>query len=752
MPDSVTLGGLHVDADDPVVWEFRTGTQPVWKTFTCTPAEAKALLYARGPLTLEIKEAGKPDRRIEHLWVLFEEAGPNPYVARVRVFDRRWFWQYGHILRRYNMRRKNGFFRIVAEDVEELERVSDEFQFLPPTVIVGDGGQVVRWEPLQMLRDVATRAVEIEARQAIAGGIIGSPAPVVFDFPEGTVPSVPVVDLAIDDRADTAVMRAMQQVPALAVTVDADGAVVFFDRTDGRERDLLPENLGGPLGPEMEDGGHVIMADHANEAPSEIHLLATISAEVRLTFDAAMQRAGIIDERGRYLYNVIRNPLYQFDVAGVALPQGTPIDTHTFLAWLPEVPYGGELTDRHIREGMIPESDFFSRVLEVGALTVDYDWASVVDGFLADFYQTFRVARVWHDSVLEWRDHRVTTVNNANGEPGPAMAWGGYFRKGSERSKFRDYAESNDADGDKMHYGFNVNGYRDVLDASARPVPADVRFVDSARGLLRLDFKRDKWNVFTTTLPAQIETDKLPAFHAPGVTTAPISFNSVKQVGDSLPALDDQHKVSVIVTAVPAAPNDARQLYRIVIRPGDLSPNVSPAIRSIAERARGPIKEIRLPPDVELARLRWLDSRAGDIENLFGVGDVYSRIAAAAGGDASIPEPNLEGLCVNATTNIGPPGNGGAHLGAPLDELAHAAAERMWATYVDHPQGQFASDAFATADWPKIRGWLESLYVTVQPTGDTTLTARFPERLEEVDWRASLPRDVQSRILREVPL
>lgn len=748
MPQSVTLGGLDIIAEDEVIWSQTAGVSPSWQSFLCEPAVADALLAGRGPHTLVITKDDGERQEWTNLWALVKEAGPDPHMDRLRVYDRRWFWRYGHILRRFNMRRKAGFFRISANDVPELERVEPLYQFATYSVRSYEG-TIVRWSARQVVEDVVQNAAEIEASlggQGAGGGLVGGVAPVKFELSGGAdVPDIPIIDLEIDERADTAVTRVLNYMPELSITVDPDGTIVVFDRTRGDEFELTPkDDPNDSPGPEVVGGGHSVVIDHANEAPAEIHFLFTVEAEVRLDYDAEDERNNDPDESARKIYNVLPVPDYSFQAGTFTAAQGTFLDMQDYISLLPETPFGGSLNDEMIREGMLPFSDIFPSIIEVGSLTVDDDWAARAEGIHAHFYQTFRVARDWHDRVKEWRLYRTATVNQATGTRAPANAWGGYFRLGSDRSQFRDYSQTN-APGE-MHYGFNVDGYRSTLDSEARPLPALVTNYDLEQGVFRLSFQPDPLRVYTQFLPAQISSLKIPAFHRPGEqSTTPISFDSLKQPGDSLPQLVSDHKLSVVLTAVPAAPNDQRQLYRVIVRPSDLPATVPPLVREAASGARGPVQQVRVPPSVEVARIRWLDGRSDEIENLFGVGE---KVAPDV---RNVRDALLGDLCVNANGSNATPINnwpGGAHIGAPLDEIATAMASRIWASYVKHPQGQSTYDM--QSDRLKLRGWVSGVDHMVMPDGSTFTSVRFPDRLQELDWVALLPREVQAQLLREV--
>ena len=123
------------------------------------------------------------------------------------------------------------------------------------------------------------------------------------------------------------------------------------------------------------------------------------------------------------------------------------------------------------------------------------------------------------------------------------------------------------------------------------------------------------------------------------------------------PKLSSAHKIAIIVTAIPAAPNTSQQLHRIVVTPSEVA-NLLPG--GAPPAGRGPILEIRVPGSVETARIPWVDSKRTDIERAFGI---------------QPGEPNFANFVINEKK--------GEDGSASLNAIALAEAASAYAAFSD---------------------------------------------------------------------
>lgn len=715
MLTTATLGPVELLTDAPVSWPDVPGVHPAEVEFAVTPADLKTLLELRGPLTLTISPGGDGEKKVvRNLWALRGAPGPSPHQPRVLVMDRRWFWAYPHITRNYNIRRRTGYYRISANDVEELERTEERFNYALFSLIDGE-----RVTPTAAMQSILSELSEFEAENGGAPFLL-RPGPLP--------PETSFEDCNINGDGQVALAQMLAFLPGLDLRINELGDVVLFDRSeDGASERVLAAVL-----PETVGGGHTMRISHANEAPREIEFLFPIEAELRFDFIERTENDTAPvdpDETLRELKAVIPLPDYQLTVAGSLEVQGTIVGYQDYLSALPALPSGGRLTDKMVRAAFMPFMDLWSSILTVGLVDTDSDWSARVSALQQYYRRMMRLPRGWHDRVLAWRAYRVATVNQATGARAPAMVYADHAILGGQRSQLRNYR-----DREELVYAINVDGYRETIDAQARPSPASVRLYDADQGVVMWDFHVDPYRVYEAVLPSKIEPETGPAYGVPsGDSRRPITFDSIKQPGSGVPRLAGEHKAALILTATPGAPNNSRQYYSVVVKPDDVFGKVSPLVMESARRARGPRMQIKISQGMETARLRWIDDRSDDFERLFGIQD---------------GTPDLDGLCINAS------GNGrdieilgaGAISGASLDEICKARAARIWASYADHPQGT-STGAMANVG---IDGWVSSLVSTLYPDGTATTMATFPDRLPQLDMAALLDAGTRAILQREV--
>jgi hypothetical protein len=176
------------------------------------------------------------------------------------------------------------------------------------------------------------------------------------------------------------------------------------------------------------------------------------------------------------------------------------------------------------------------------------------------------------------------------------------------------------------------------------------------------------------------------------------------------------YKCIILVSAIPAVPNDETQLFRVKVVPADV-----PGMGDLGP-FDGPIMELRVNPGLETARIAWLDSRADDIERLFGITE---------------GEPNIADLVINEH-----PGRG-AQAGS-LNEIAKAAAARVWAGLCDRNQGTARFDAVLAP----LRGMIDRMTLEVAPSGERSTTLETGARAPQISLFSLLPSDVRAFVMK----
>lgn len=712
MPTVCTLGGFELPADAPIPWANVAGTKPAEHEIEVFPEDVKRILALRGPIELKCGKA-----TWTNLWAIRESTGSDPYRASILVADRRWFWQRAHIVRRFNMRRRTGVFRIDANGSPELSRLEDNIAFARYSVT--PSGEP--WNTVSILRLVISDLAAFEAREA-------STRPEIrFEGePQGVSP---LNDVEVDAAGDAALAQVLGMIAGYSVRIDPDGAVVFFSTVSPDAGDAELEVLGE----QFEGAGNARVVSHFNECPWRIRVLFTPDVELRFDYkDVQPNETAEADpnESLRRLKNVIPNPDYTLTIDGVAVPQETYVEADKLLAALPRIPGGARLTDLMLRKAMIPYCDIYQAICDLADFDITGNWRTRINVLMANFLQTFRIPRDWHDRALTWKAARLATVNQATGARAPAMAYGDYSLLTAMKRQLRQYLG---APNGSIEFARNFDGWAEEFSETSKPSPAKID-LDADIGVLRLGYQADPWKNFEMAFPAQLDngtrigvTRQSTALD--GDIEYSLTFDSVLSANAFPPRLTSNHRVAVILTGTPAAPNDSRQLFAV-----DVIPDRDGVIYDTARSAKGPTMEVRVQPAYEVARLRWRDDRADDFGKLWGVID---------------GTPNLDGLCINKEpgSQDGVRGEGGRTVGASLDEIARSIAERIWASFVPHVQGSAEGDM--NLDLVP-RGWLDSVQHVVAPDGTMSSRATWPKRVQPLDWLNFISPSARAVILRQV--
>lgn len=734
MPRSVTLGGVPLMADRAVVWAGSTGVAPYQAEFHVTPADAAELLRKRGPLQLVVTETDGGTQTWENLWALRERPDDNPFGARVLVADWRWCLPYCHIVRRYNMRRQTGYFRTTANDVAALDQVSPTFAYARYSV--QDDG--TPWTPEKVLDDVLGEV-------ALACIRAGVPVPRIVI--EQTAFPTSIEDLELDDPVDVALGRALEKMPGTICRADPNSFTIYSKLAGGESQTV------NDIGYEAEGGGHIITVSHSNEAPKEIDVVFGVQAEVRFDYDARAPadvwrepsmgaEEADPDEIRRRLVMVLPVPDWAATVGGQLLAQGTWCEWQRYVDDLPDLPGGGRLTTDRILIGRAPGSGLLGRIKALAPLDpgtddtqaeIDAqlaagrgvwigDWLSRMVALSQSLYTTFRFPRAWHDSVVAWLPTRLATVNPSTGERASAQAYSDYCLLISEKGWNDTWAN-----GEEERLAMNVDRWRATLDSTSRAAPATMT-LDAQQGVFHLSYKPDPNSYYESCLPAALDNPPSATQIEHGATL-PLTYNTIR-TGGVPPGLSATHRLSVILTAQPAGREGATFRRRVTAK--DLGSGDSDGrLRRMLANARGPVKDIRIPDSLEVARVQWLDAKAEETERLFGM----------RGGT-----PDLTDMIINRGPEAAA-GKGGQTPGASIDEIALAVARAEWSSWIDHPSGS-ATGRMNFAARP--RGWCEAVLHVVSPEGDATTGARFPDRLAPFDFMPLVPPSVRAILQRLV--
>lgn len=712
-----TLGGLPLLASSAVRWALKAGVRPFTTTVDMAPAHADALLAntlnVGKPTELVIASdagAGLKTVTVKNVWVLGRAPGNSPKIATIMLADRRWMWSYPHVLGRYNIRRRAGVKRIKVNDQAANDVVADKFQYALWSL--HDGSR--KWYADEVLDDVIFK---VESR------LLDGPAKAFVDPAlNAVIKALPVEDLEIDDTGDSAIARAVAYLQEADLFIDYDGNIQLYGKSSGKEAELAAS-----LGPETVGHGHIATVDLRLIRPQYIDILFTREMEIRFDYSEADTTISENEDR-RILRNVGPQPDYSLTISGRSYPAGT---WHTlpeyYAAWgnMPN-PFGGPaepLSATLVERAMAPFMDLWACIGSVGQFDPDADWIARISMIQSHWRQTYQIQSRWMDRILSVRPYRVATVDQTTGARAPAMAWSDYFLLTGTRAQWKERAKG-------LTYGIDVDGldsFGQNLDNTTRPAPAVVSVPDSDQGILHLDYIIDPLRLMEQVIPGKLDTGNVPRGDLTQRAHS-ISFDSVFEPSQPLAKMAGSFLMSCIVTCIPASPNGTQQLHRLRVFPGLIEDRLVPGGAGLGE-CLGPPMELRIGGGLETARVQWLDSKATEIERVFGL---------------TPGDPKLDGLVVNE----GSPGaTGGGGGGASLWAIAEARAAAVYASLRNRKEGEMAGDLTPGA---LLAGWSDELAHVVTVQGEAFTELRLPERVPQFNLMAWLDGANRAILLRLV--
>ncbi len=724
------LGGFPLLGSSPVRWRLTEGVSPCVETFDVDPATATALLAARGPVKLEMI-SNDSTVTVENLYVFGAAAQANPFISKVEVADRRYWWRYPHVgPRRYNMRRKTGEKRVGDWGVAALDLSLPDFACAPyssKNPLTPMGGNVSdRWGAEDATRDVLSVLDEFERKNF--GDGIGEPIVNTGAFGNRQL----IEDLEIDDKGDAAMQRMLKATPCLGMFLNLAGHVVLFNKADGMEGAAVSS-----LGPEMTRGGHITWIKNSNIRPREIHVLFTREIEVR--FDAVEAATGGTQAarpiNDLFMDNVLPVPDTFLLVGGVKTPQGTyitfdDVDGHrgAISSWgAPPLLGISTLNQDWIRTAMVPYNDMFGPIGITGTLDYNALWAPRMQAVQTNWRQTYRINRRWMDRIFQLRNYSIGSIDQATGQRSPARSYSDHCYIPAKKSLFKQIGEVralgvsvNAAAGD-LTLVVNVDGYppSGLISDVEVPSPAKVTIPDPDQGILHIEYVVDPLRRVETMLPSKMEGSPTGDLTQ---RNKPISFDSAVTAGKR-PMLSASHKIAIIVTAIPGSPNTEQQLHRVVVKPSDVEKLIP---NGVAAGGTGPVLEIRVAASMGTALIPWLDAIKTEIEKAFGVTE---------------GTPNLDPYVLNQKSVSNEIGN------ASLNSIAFAEAASAWAAFIDRFEGS-AVGMLNSSVVPG--GWLAEVVHQIGTDGVGSTTVNLPSSIPPLTLWSFLDKNTRKILMHSV--
>lgn len=695
------LSGVPLLASASVSWSLTTGVAPFVTTIHADISEASRLESMLGQeVTLDLDGV-----QIDKLTLIQRVSSPAPWVASFQIADRRWLWQREWILRRFNVPRRTGSRAVLdGAPVIELLQGGDTFTYAEWSL---NGG--VKWTPVSALLSVLRR-------------LVGDSVSVLG----GTDRDVPIENLEVDDPGDAALARVLSHVPGAEIYVALDGTVVVFDRTKGEDAADAVRRLGPPV----VGGGVVAGVDLKAIRPKEIHVLFT--REVELRFDAKEEGEDVTEtvvfqDATLELLNVLPVPDLTLEIDGRTVFRGTWARVSKVLpAWnqdrLDGLGGGQEVSLENLRRYWL--HGLWSTWVNLGAKDPDANWVARLSTLKAHYRRTYQLAHAWMRRIRSIHPWRVGIVDPVTGARAPALVQADYAMQPSEKAVFNASREKRG-----FFSWMNVRGYPpDGLMASGKPAPCTVQILDDHTGVIHFEFRPDPIGFVSAFHPSVLENANGQRGTPQGDFRdfamrefAAVVDGTVEGFDSGLLQLSPDHRILCVITATPGAPNNERQLHKIVVKPEDLGK----ALPESAAGGTGPVVTLRVPPTVYAARFVWMDSISRDL---------YTRLF---GFNASDPE---QAGADSAEMEQG-------ELWQNPDDcrkLAHATALSHWVKLRDHAEGEQVGEQ---DDSQVPTGNLAVVTHSVEPNGARLTRVVLPPDVKPIDVFAFLDDRTRQTIL-----
>lgn len=800
-------GDASVDllASQSVRWRLQAGVEPVIEEFSIRPQD-KVILEAgirgmraglpggfvpggtRGvgrmksiKLQIESVAGHREPKKIsfDKLYVVDFLPGPNKHMLTVRVADRRYWWQYGWCLRRFNMTMRTGTKRVM-DDGNDLRPTLDHHGYRDFSL---NNGEI--WSHDEIV-DAVYQDCMLPEGENLGGRAIPDirRAPSFQQFAGGDAADITSDNIEFDDRADQALARAISQVPGMQVFVDAVGNVVLYnDHDEGEKFDVPPaHNMM-----EIENSGHLDFVKNNMTRPSSVRVNFTYEAEVKFSFRGIgppSASTAIITPNakleGLIVDNVLPLPDHKLDIEDggegggrreVATGTWVEINNDLFKAWgavrglgggralqlgprADRMNYPGLLSFTHILRGAVPFMDAWGFVALSGAAIPEVDWMGRISSIAGHWRRTFRLPQLFLHRIIDVKPWRACMLDPVTGARAKASVYADYSIVPNQRIFMHD-------PGCDL-FLMNVKGYDDRVDVNkSSGIPAMVSISDGEQGIFSVEYLPDPGRLYSQFIPGTMNRDNNPTndIKHGGRHIRPITWDAARS-GGGLPQLEADWKALFVMTCIPGAPNNMGQCFVHEVKFEDIHTKLPVAAKEGGFDAQGPAMEIHVPASVATARVAWTEEGFIDTKQIFGIG-VAENLSPM---DALNHRMSLSRRLQNRVVNFGD--GRFDKTGEDLKAVAEAYALQTWTEYVDRIEGRASSDlqtpvsvGLAPDDPTRVgpapmmrdgvgpRGHLSTVSFEVSPDGRATSSFSLPEKIPAYQFFSFLDSGTRAVVL-----
>lgn len=704
-PAKATLGGVTLVGT--VAWSLSVGCQPHTGTFMCHASAAATLrskIGVESPVTLVIAPDGRPKLEVKRLFVVGEAPAPEPYLAAFYVADCRVLWKRDWIYRHFNVLRRTGDRRLIGGIPTQIDQGIDSFKYADWSLDGPGGTSPKRFTARTALQSILTRVTRGDFNLA------------------GEIPDVAVQGAEHDDSGDNALRRILAHIGGWDVVVDYDGTTIAFDANDVRDAGAI---IAGKSREPAIDGSEIPARSSLRTIrPSTIRVLFNREVEIRVNSvaedDSVTRGANDFD-----MENVLPVPDDRLTISeggrSRVVTRGTWIPVRVALAaWNSSLATGSP----HISFAMLRRYYLSASALEflycgLGSPRPDANWNARIACLREHWRKTYQISNKVMRHTKGLRAIRLGVFDPVSGVHAPAGVFMDYAMHPSWKGRLNDAGNQNAM--------MNVHGYPTAgasLDGTgARQAPAVVNILDQDLGIVHLEFRRDTFGLYDNFIPGLI-VDENGAEQSVTLDTSkwktnPIGLDCGVKGTNNFVFLSSSHRVALVLTAIPASPNDETQLHDVVVKAADVGSLVKWDVTGT-----GPEWFVRIGAGLQTARILWVENRETTYEKLFGMS------GTGISGD-TLPKD----MVVNGET---------------LKEAAKAKAAALLSSLVDHYAGT------KTTHWDPAaatipRGNIDVVTHTLRADGVLLTSIQANPTLAGRDMLAYMPDSVRTQVFRILP-
>lgn len=779
------LGGVSLAATTATVWRFQTGTNPYSTIFEVAKSDWGTLKSKIGnPLDLVIKDSRGAETTIKEVYILHES--PTSSVNRVSfvVADRRWKWAYKLIARDYNVTKKSGdmvirngnFFK-----VPETDALIDVYDFKPYSLRMGSGGpkqDLHKWTAKETVEDVLEL---LETREPAdpkkKGSKPGSPKWKIESWPfkddkgSGSKGQFTLQNIILRDEGGVALQRLLAYIPGAEVYVNAEGMVIVFDGSDLKAAEAFQREK---LKEAMVDGDVPTKIDRSKIRPSVVNIHYSREVEVVLEYKDDYEDPTPNTPRRTEPFIECVIPTVepetevtvwdhdQSDFVTKTVAMGTFIEAR---AWLEAMQLLAEKEELQSYPWDFKTIRKFWHTGELdgalGGQGADHDEEGNVPLRIAalkqHFRQTFRINKRLVDRCRDIQAIRVGVLDTVTAQRQAAVVWGQACAIPSEKGK-RVIPRTKPDDPHLLwrnidNVGPHLTEGKQLLDCV--PSPAAINITDKEMGIFRLDWLIDPYGMRESFTPGLIVHSDESARVAGKNLIDQDDFAvgggfKIEQGADGL-LLSSTLEFRVMLTVIPAAPNNLNQFHYIPVKAEDIDALFRTQYG--LKGGSGPSIDILIPPGEATARFAHNEDSEckATVTKLLGLdNDDPNKAGIERPKDKKTGE--LAGHGLDGFLLI----NGEEVQSRELPQHAKSVAAETISPFADGLQGRISASSSVAGSAPEftLKGNMSAinLRVAAAPSGKVNSIFEFPGQQRPISRMALLPDDVRRLILGIVPL